>query len=157
MSKTRKKRCGHYNSLVASIGTRKKRGGHYNLPVARQRAVKTSNNTIQFAEASVKLPKTAITKEKLESKGILITNLKDLKNKSIVYILRDGAKYALSYEYMENEGFLRINESNTLSEWDEYYHNPAAYELKDIEDYLSDDIIKIYKLNRYNKNTIFSP
>ncbi len=74
-----------------------------------------------------------------------------------MYILKDGAKYALSYEYMENEGFLRINESNTLSEWDEYYHNPAAYELKDIEDYLYEDIIKIYKLNRYNKNTIFSP
>ncbi len=67
MSKTRKKRCGHYNSLVASIiGTRKKRGGHYNLPVARiigQRAEKTSNHTINFAEASVKLPKTAITKK----------------------------------------------------------------------------------------------
>ena len=87
----------------------------------------------------------------------MITNLKKIKNNSIVYILRNGAPYALSYEYRENEGFLRINEDNTLSEEDEFYYKPPAYELTDINRLLSEGAITIYTLKAYyNKNHIFS-
>ena len=101
-------------------------------------------------------PSYAIDRQTLERRGTLIPTKLGipqlrLKKNKIVYPLIEGAPYALPYSYAPDVGgYVRLGHDDNIPAQD--YDNPG------VRLYGSEfNHIKLYDMNRHNKNHIFSP